>query len=435
MMWLNPVAFLGLLALAVPILVHLFGRRMAKRQSFPSLRLLREAKPTPVTRSRPSDVLLLVLRCLTIATAVVALAQPRWSAATEHAAVRAIVIDTSASMQRLTTEGRPVLQQARAHAQQVADSSGEALVLESDRPGAALAGAASWLSRRRGVGEIVVISDFQAGAVADGHLAALAPEVGIRMLRVAMTGSIADKHTVGGIEITASPERTGASWPPSGDSTLAVTLLASDADRQSVASAAQAARALVPRSAAASHAVSIVFPGSPERRALVSGASPLDSAWQGDLFLALRRDPLITTFARAATVDGTCEAPGTIVAHNDRGAPLASVATVASRGLLVFACVEPGSTVAAAIAAAVEANLQPYLPSQEAEPMFLPDEILREWERPATPAPRGKEETSPDGRWIWLIALAFLAVEEVVRRRTPRRVSSREPEVRSERVA
>jgi hypothetical protein len=38
MTWINPLALFGLLALIVPILVHLFGRRVAKRQRFPSLR-------------------------------------------------------------------------------------------------------------------------------------------------------------------------------------------------------------------------------------------------------------------------------------------------------------------------------------------------------------------------------------------------------------
>src|SRR5688572_21319460 len=105
MSWLNPAAFLGLFALAIPILVHLFGRRVARRQRFPSLRLLRDARPTPATRSRPSDVLLLVLRCLAIAGAVTALAQPRWSATGARAQVRAILVDTSASMRRQTGEG------------------------------------------------------------------------------------------------------------------------------------------------------------------------------------------------------------------------------------------------------------------------------------------------------------------------------------------
>ena len=101
MSWLNPIAFVGLLALAVPILVHLFGRRVAKRQLFSSLRLLRDAKPTPATRSRPSDVLLLVLRCLTIAAAVAALAQPLWTGDGERRAVaRVILIDSSTSMRR-----------------------------------------------------------------------------------------------------------------------------------------------------------------------------------------------------------------------------------------------------------------------------------------------------------------------------------------------
>ena len=77
MTWLNPIALVGLLAVAVQILVHLFGRRVAKRQRFPSLRLLHLASTTPVTRSQPSDLLLLLVRCAIVVAAALALAQPR----------------------------------------------------------------------------------------------------------------------------------------------------------------------------------------------------------------------------------------------------------------------------------------------------------------------------------------------------------------------
>ena len=78
MRWLNPTALFGLLALAVPILVHLFGRRLARVQRFPTLRLLKDTLPTPTTRSRPSDLVLLLLRCAVIVAAVFGLAQPLW---------------------------------------------------------------------------------------------------------------------------------------------------------------------------------------------------------------------------------------------------------------------------------------------------------------------------------------------------------------------
>jgi hypothetical protein len=53
-------------------------------------------------------------------------------------------------MLRLTSDGSSALQQARSIARRMVDSSSESLVLESDHPGANLAGAASWLTKREG---------------------------------------------------------------------------------------------------------------------------------------------------------------------------------------------------------------------------------------------------------------------------------------------
>lgn len=435
MSWLNPIAFLGLLALAVPILVHLFGRRVAKRQRFPSLRLLRDAKPTPAARSRPSDVVLLVIRCLTIAAAVTALAQPQWSEA-RRGTVRVIVVDTSASMQRLTSEGTTAMQQARAAAERMIDSSSEALVVETDRPGRAVAGAVSWLSARSGTRDVVVVSDFQVGAVAEGDLGALAEGIGTHMVRVMSTGSIAAAHNVRGIEVSVTPERTSATWPAvSADTGPALSLLAGAGDSAKVARSVRAVRTVVPRHAGKSRNVAIVFSGAAGRRTLLEGDLPLDSAWQGDLVLALQRDPVFSSLATSTTVAPACETSGVVVARDFMDLPIASVARRAS-GVHVFACVEPGTLAATALIAAVEGALDARPPMLELEPNFLPDETLRQWERPAIEsAPRGPEETSPDGRWMWLIALAFLGAEEMVRRRSPRRESPRIDEVRDERVA
>ena len=434
MSWLNPIAFVGLLALAVPILVHLFGRRVAKRQRFPSLRLLRDAKPTPATRSRPSDVLLLVIRCLTITAAVAALAQPKWSDA-RRGTVRVIVVDTSTSMQRLTSAGTTALQQARAVAERMIDSSSEALVVETDRPGRAVAGAVSWLSRRGGKRDLVLISDFQVGAIAEGDLAALAEGMGTRLVRVMSTGSLAATQHVPGIDVTVSPERTSATWLTAPvDTTPGVTIMAGDNDRAQVASSVRAVRAMIPRHEETSRNVAIVYPGAVERRARMAGELPLDSAWQGDLVLALQRNPVLLSVAGGATPVPSCETSRVVVARDFMDLPIASVARTA-RGVHVFACVEPGSLAATALIAAVESALGAPPPLQELEPTFVPDETLRRWERPAIEsAPRGPEETSPDGRWIWLIALTLLVAEEMVRRRSPRR-GSRIDEVRHERVA
>jgi hypothetical protein len=318
----------------------------------------------------------------------------------------------------------------------MADSSSEALVVETDRPGGALAAAASWFSRRGGAREVVVISDFQSGALADGDLAALAAGIGTRMVRVMSTGSLSATQTVRGIEVTVSPERTSAIWPASGgDSRASVTVLAADEDRDALQAAIAAAHSVATRAAGETNRATVVFPTAPTRREMLGQVIPLDSAWQGDVVLALQRNPVLASIAEAANVVPSCETPGTVVARNVGENAIASVANSAG-GLRVFACVEPGSLAATALIASLESALAAPAPMRELEPNFLPDETLRRWERPATEsAPRGPGETSRDGRWFWVIALAFLVAEEWVRRRSPRREALRVSEVRNERVA
>ena len=437
MTWLEPTALVGLLALAVPIAVHLFGRRVARRQRFPSLRLLRNAQPTPATRSKPSDVLLLVLRCLVLAAAVAALAQPRWSGVGQkRAPARAIVIDTSASMTRLTSDGTQALQQARGIAQRMLDSARNGIVVETDRPGRSVAGASSWLSRSSGRREVVVISDFQAGSIVEGDLATIGAGIGTRMVRVQGTASRETRDTVGLIAIDAGPDRTSATWLTSrADSSLAATVLAAVEDQPAVRASMAAARAMAPGVGRPGRNVRVVFPGYASRKELLARMTSLDSAWQGDLLVALERDELLASSAATARIVPSCETSGVTVAHNDRGEPVASMGR-ASEGVLVFACVEPGSITGAALIASVEAALGRLPSMRELEPTFVPDEVLRTWERPAIEAPpQGREETSPDGRWLWLLAIAFLVAEEWLRRRVPRPPVPALSEAQRERVA
>jgi hypothetical protein len=171
------------------------------------------------------------------------------------------------------------------------------------------------------------------------------------------------------------------------------------------------------------------------RAELLNQVASLDSAWQGDLVLSLARDSMLASVAQTAAVVASCEAHGAVVARNWQDLPVASVARGAT-GLLVFACVQPGTLTGTALLASVESALRFPAPLTELEPNYLPDEILRRWERPAVEAaPQGPGETSPDGRWFWVLALAFLVAEEWVRRGTPRRDVPRVKEVRNERVA
>jgi hypothetical protein len=153
----------------------------------------------------------------------------------------------------------------------------------------------------------------------------------------------------------------------------------------------------------------------------------------------MQRDPVLASLARSAEVSPTCRAPGTPIAHNEWSLVVASLArssAIAPYELLVFTCAEAGSAAATAVLAAMVAASHSVPELHELEPTVVPDDVLRQWERmPTDLAPRGTDETSPDGRWLWVIAIALVAVEEWIRRRSPRRTVAPVTEVTHERVA
>ena len=94
----------GLLALAGPLLLHLLNRRQPRMLVFPSIRFLTRAQLPREGRRRLRDLLLLLLRMLIFAAAVLVMARPSWvekpSAPSQTDRPRAVlVLDASASMQ------------------------------------------------------------------------------------------------------------------------------------------------------------------------------------------------------------------------------------------------------------------------------------------------------------------------------------------------
>ena len=66
MIWLQPLAWWGLAAVAVPALVHLLTRQRAARTRFPSLRFLTVSRTTALRRRVISDWPLLLVRALIV---------------------------------------------------------------------------------------------------------------------------------------------------------------------------------------------------------------------------------------------------------------------------------------------------------------------------------------------------------------------------------
>src|SRR6476646_2779576 len=103
MAFLTPAFFLGLAAIAIPVLVHLIQREKKQVVEFPSLMFVRRIPYQSVRRRRIRHWPLLLLRAAAIALIVAAFARPffqRSAAAAMAGGAREVVIllDQSASM-------------------------------------------------------------------------------------------------------------------------------------------------------------------------------------------------------------------------------------------------------------------------------------------------------------------------------------------------
>ncbi len=101
MSFLNPFFLFGLLAAAIPVVIHLFTRRRPRERPFPSLEFLAEVNQSEIRRLRLRQWLLLLLRTLAVAAIALAMARPavRSTGAHSRAATTVIaLVDVSGSM-------------------------------------------------------------------------------------------------------------------------------------------------------------------------------------------------------------------------------------------------------------------------------------------------------------------------------------------------
>jgi hypothetical protein len=337
MRWLLPAAWVGIVTLAVPILIHLLSRDTAAKYSFPSLRFLERATLEPTRRTRLTDPLLLLVRCAILVSAVAALARPLWSTAARERTLaswtaRAIIVDTSASMAGRMVGAERALDRARARATTLADSAQSALRIETAHPREAIAGAAQWLALQGGRGELTLVTDVQRGALATADFANVPPEIGIA------------------IDVIDGALTIGPAAPP--------------------------------------------FP-----------VRVLGESGVGDTAAALSRAHL--EFVRRMDTDPL-----------SGGAP-AAVRLVGDT-LVVLAGTDAYDVAATNVV--VQRSLPDPLLMFEADTARTPTAVWQQWERLATEASiaraAARDERS-DARWLWVLVLALLALETVLRRRTP----------------
>ncbi|MEO7522278.1 MAG: BatA domain-containing protein, partial [Gemmatimonas sp.] len=442
MTWQNPWAWAGALLLVLPVLVHLLSRAPANRRQFPSLRFVQASRLPPRRRTRVRDVPLLVVRLAILLAAITALAQPlrRSAQRVSQSAqlVRAIVVDTSASMQQPTAVGAmSALDSARKLARARADEAFRSVVLASDRPSDALPGAVAWLSRQQGMHELVVVSDFQRGTIDSASIDVVPPAYGVRLERIerAPLDSSFTLQSGGGIErrVALKRERTELEWRrmPASDSTRApaqratYALLGSENERTGAAAALAAAEARgegtavaeatgeraapnidsrfhteIPDIAAvgaadSSRVVQLVYPRFANRPSLRARAAMPRKAWMAELALRLRTDALLQESARDARVvaspgDDVEASTAASLAHGDssrivlarnangEGVAFASQAgDAATETLLVFLNADAGGLVSAALIAATSRALAADLSLWEHDPSVSSDAELR----------------------------------------------------------
>lgn len=269
MIWRNPVAWLGLATLLIPLAIHLLVRHRAEPRPFPSLRFVQPTRLASVRRKMISDWPLLVIRLMILALAVAALADPLWQSAARRAEwserqARAIVVDTTASVTsagRASTSGTPgagantVAAGAGTPGDAAASADGSPDAVQSlvqrEVKGAfraetfaatdvaeGIRRAADWLrtappARR----ELVVISDFRLGALDARMLRDLPAHVGIRLARTsgapvtrtadgqprtqratAGAGAAANGFTLRSPRVVINANETAVTWADAGGS-------------------------------------------------------------------------------------------------------------------------------------------------------------------------------------------------------------------------
>lgn len=480
MRWQNPIAWMGMAALLLPVLVHLFSRRQTRTLPFPSLRFVSTLPLLPTRRTSLSDVALLLLRVAILAIAVAALAAPllerhreavafaRASADTgaitnssevNNKAPRVVIVDTS--LDAVADSTRRARRDRRVDA--LAAERRNVLVVRTPVPHATLAGAQSWLQQQPAgsglasaeeedkVGDIVVVSDFGAGTVDSMDLSALAANIRLTLERAALRSELntaapaAEARNAGagtvlwwiGADTSGSDAVRRAVQARGGALVISYGASPADATVADSVNADAAAGTGVTRTRRVIVASIDASSKSPRFDRVLVRAAPLSSPWMGDLIATVLRDTVIRSALGTPERDDSEFADFvlpeqvTVLTRASNGAPLLAAAAVADSGgdrLLLLSRMPPASLATAALllatSHAVFTTSSLYVATPATASGFPTDVMLRNWERApsgAVPRPRdlrhaGADAGPSDGRYLWVLVLLLLGAEAVMRR-------------------
>ena len=425
MIWLNPAAWIGLTALAVPILIHILLHRRAERLPFPSLRFLQQTRLASIRRHVLEDVALLAIRAAILAAAVAALAGPLLVTPTRRQAwnarvVQAIVLDEVGRPFSPLRQPRPFLSQTF-ETRSLPDGLHRALAWLDNVPPA-----------RR---ELVIVGPLALGSVTAEDVGAVPAGIGIRFER---TGTLPEERTVDGGEVLGGVElrvrrrarrqsvmlnrdRTSVTETDGFDlRSLPLEIVASVAARPTVDAALAAVLSQRVWAPAADRRGRFVLIEASTDPAAIADAKPVTDSWAADAIASIGRDHELQTAAADVPTGFTDPrftiAPWRPLLPASDGRPLAAAASSLS-GLILVSAAEPSRLVTPLLLRALVNGLGATPDLRAAEVLAIPDTRLQAWTRPAAPvaAPRIDRVEQDDRRGLWALVLALLALEAWVR--------------------
>ncbi|HXG90297.1 MAG TPA: BatA domain-containing protein [Vicinamibacterales bacterium] len=394
MLWLQPLAWVGLAALAIPLLIHLLMRQQSRQLLFPSLRFIRATQHSALRRHALSDWLLLAVRVGILAAAVAALAAPVWVSQSRRdrwsvRVARAIVV----APHRGADPEVPVLQRL------IADEQASSFVSEVFRPprhlGDGVRDAELWLRRQPPAShDVVIVGDLRAGAMTGSDLDVLPASTSVRVIPLPASDKVASARLttlaerVPGeagaaafeLELTVAEDTTAiARRPAPTQPPPPVTVRASEQNTPRVNAALRAV-----------FAEGIVLPRQPRRPVVIEFDGGKHAA------TSHRPDPFFQEVLERLPEMRGREDNGVWVVATGMGGDDQAVVQAVDR-----------------VVRAVTAE-----DLQDLEAAAIPRSTLAQWSRPSralatdlTPANEG------DARVLWAIALVLLGVETLLRAR------------------
>jgi hypothetical protein len=457
----NPFAWIGLVALVVPVVIHLLVRAPAQPIVLASLRFVPTSPMRALRRRLLNDAALLALRLTVLALAVAAFADPLATTACRRAAwntrvARAVIADPRAEP--------AAIERTRREPAAIASS-----VITGEDLAGGLARALVWLDAappaRR---EVVFVAPLELGAVDASMLRQIPASAGIRFVRTSAptatsatlsaprvtAGDAAQRLLARVSPITLDGERLVIGpgvTTPLGDETIASAPHGWQAPVLGLSLVGpESARPALRAALTAAIVVGVPIPSNPTARPIVVAVDPggaiegfapavtgTPSPWMADVTAALAADAALAHTlrgAKAIAADAMTD-PWRVVLRDDDGGVLAAMAATPpaigadrepSGVLVVRARVAPTSTALPAMVRSVLVASAEGPARSKAEVLRIPDAQLAAWTRPAGEIDDraiGAPQAS-DRAWLWAAALVALAAEALVRRRRLRTPSA-----------